>query len=63
MDPSKIGREWQACPSDDVWRDVTRLAWRPAWGIRNRQGSVSLLLAWIRRKVKPAHAGKSEKRT
>ncbi len=62
MDPSKIGRQWQTCPSDDVWREVTRLAWRPAWGLRNRQGSLSLLLAWYRQRRKSGHVKKLEKR-
>lgn len=27
----------------------TRLAWRPAWAMRNRQGSIALIMALWRR--------------
>jgi len=35
-------------PSERDLEARTRLAWRPAWSIRNRQGTIALLLAWWR---------------
>ncbi len=37
-------------PSEHELQTRTRLAWRPAWSIRNRQGSVALIVAWWRHK-------------
>ncbi|MGI9433591.1 MAG: hypothetical protein ACR2Q4_01970 [Geminicoccaceae bacterium] len=34
--------------SDDDLRQVAALAWRPAWSIRSRQGTFSLLVNWWR---------------
>lgn len=36
-------------PSEQDLRSMTKLAWRPAWSLRNRQGSLILMLAWWRR--------------
>ncbi|MGB7304546.1 MAG: hypothetical protein WBD13_09735 [Burkholderiaceae bacterium] len=34
----------------EQWRRVTELAWRPAWSIRSRRGSLRPLLHWLREK-------------
>lgn len=60
MDLSESGRRWQTSNSDDDWQEMTRLAWRPAWGIRSRQGAISLLLAWFRKKSQPARSKNQE---
>jgi len=32
--------------SDEQWRQVLRLAWRPAWSIRSRKGCLAPLIRW-----------------
>lgn len=34
--------------SDETWETITALAWRPAWSIRSRQGSLKALIQWWR---------------
>jgi hypothetical protein len=61
MDLSKVGRRWQKNGSDHDWRQITRLAWVPAWRIRSRRGTLSLLLAWWRRRSRGTVPGRRQK--
>lgn len=51
MDPPETRRA-HATPADTDgaldWDKTTRLAWRPAWAIRSRRGSVAPFLSMIR---------------
>jgi hypothetical protein len=32
--------------ADEQWREVLRLAWRPAWAIRSRKGCLAPFIRW-----------------
>lgn len=32
--------------SDETWETISGMAWRPAWSIRSRQGTLRVLLDW-----------------
>ena len=36
-------------PTRRDWERVLGLAWRPAWSMRSRKGSLALLASWLRR--------------
>lgn len=47
-----VAKDWRKSRSDDDWREVTNLAWRPAWRIRSRRGTFALLRALFRQRCK-----------
>ncbi|MGH1357342.1 MAG: hypothetical protein ACRBC3_01125 [Burkholderiaceae bacterium] len=32
--------------SEQTWETISAMAWRPAWSIRSRKGTLSVLLEW-----------------